>query len=218
MRLVRAVGAAVLVSALTIAVPAFGERPDRDNDRRHGHENHEREKPEKAHPGKQAPPERGHEPHRPERVEHAQPGPRHVEARRDEHVVRHVPEGPRHVEPRYEHRVVWQDRRARNWQYEHHTWVQRGGYHGYFIPRERYAVYFGPAHRFRVHTLPVIIVAGHPRFQYQGYWVSLVDPWPEHWAANWYEADDVYVAYAHDGYYMYNLRHPGVGVAVNISF
>jgi hypothetical protein len=25
------------------------------------------------------------------------------------------------------------------------------------------------------------------------------------------------VEYANDGYYMYNARHPGVGIAINIS-
>jgi hypothetical protein len=26
------------------------------------------------------------------------------------------------------------------------------------------------------------------------------------------------VDYVNDGYYMYNRRHPGVGIAVNVSF
>jgi hypothetical protein len=34
---------------------------------------------------------------------------------------------------------------------------------------------------------------------------------------NWYETDDVYVAYVDGGYYMYNSRHPGVAIAVSIS-
>jgi hypothetical protein len=46
----------------------------------------------------------------------------------------------------------------------------------------------------------------------------MVDPWPEHWAMNWYETDDVYVAYVNDGYYMYNVTRPGVALAVSISF
>jgi hypothetical protein len=46
----------------------------------------------------------------------------------------------------------------------------------------------------------------------------MVDPWPEYWARTWYETDDVYVDYVNDGYYMYNRRHPGVAIAVNVAF
>jgi len=38
------------------------------------------------------------------------------------------------------------------------------------------------------------------------------------WERTWYDTDDVYVDYVNDGYYMYNRRHPGVGIAVNVSF
>jgi hypothetical protein len=61
------------------------------------------------------------------------------------------------------------------------------------------------------------VVGGYPRFQYGGFWFSMVDPWPEYWAHNWYETDDVYVDYVNDGYYMYNRRHPGVAIAINVS-
>jgi hypothetical protein len=58
---------------------------------------------------------------------------------------------------------------------------------------------------------------GNPRFQYQGYWITLLDPWPQYWSSNWYDNDDVYIASGSDGYYMYNRRYPGVGIAINIS-
>ena len=45
---------------------------------------------------------------------------------------------------------------------------------------------------------------------------SLIDPWPGSWANNWYDTDDVYVSY-NNGYYMYNRRYPGIGIAVSIS-
>jgi len=61
-----------------------------------------------------------------------------------------------------------------------------------------------------------MLVGGFPRFQYGGYWFSVVDPWPGDWAENWYETDDVYVDYVNDGYYMYDTRYPGVAIAVNI--
>ncbi len=139
-----------------------------------------------------------------------EPPRRYEPARRAEPPRRALPPGQAK-------KIVWQDYRARGWQREHRTWVQRGGYHGYRIPHERYVMYCGPRHLFRVHTLPVVVVGGYPRFHYNGFWFSLVDPWPEFWGANWYETDDVYVEYVNDGYYLYNHRHPGVAIAINVS-
>jgi hypothetical protein len=112
--------------------------------------------------------------------------------------------------------TVWQQQRAHSWQSEHRTWQQRGGYVGYRIPDDRFRVYFGRNHGFRIHRLPMVVIGGYPRFQYGGYWFSLVDPWPEYWSNNWYENDDVYVDYFHDGYYLYNRRHPGNRIAINV--
>ena len=62
-----------------------------------------------------------------------------------------------------------------------------------------------------------MVVGGYPRFQYHGYWLSAVDPWPEYWGNDWYDNDDVYVTYVDNGYYLYNRRYPGVGIAISIS-
>ena len=115
-------------------------------------------------------------------------------------------------------RDVWQDHRAKHWQGEHRGWRERGGYRGYRIPQDRFRAHFGRAHCFRVHRNPIIVVNGYPRFQYVGFWFSLVDPWPEYWSRTWYETDDVYVDYVNDGYYLYNRRDPKVAIAVNVSF
>jgi hypothetical protein len=62
-----------------------------------------------------------------------------------------------------------------------------------------------------------VIVGGYPRFQYDGLWFSLVDPWPEYWSDDWYENDDVYIAYSGDGYYLYDTRYPQDRIAVTLS-
>jgi hypothetical protein len=119
------------------------------------------------------------------------------------------------VQPR-EKRGVWQQHRARSWQAEHRTWKQRGGYDGYRIPQNHYRSYFGRDHRFRIYRRALVMYEGYPCFQYNGFWFSLVDPWPEYWSDNWYEKDDVYIIYSDDGYYLYNRRHPEAGVTINV--
>lgn len=108
--------------------------------------------------------------------------------------------------------------RARSWEQEHRGWRDRGGYNGYRIPDERFRQYFGRDHFFRIGRLPLVFVGGYPRFQYDGYWVTCLDPWPESWSEDWYQNDDVYLEYNGDGYYLFNRNHPGVGLAVTVSF
>jgi hypothetical protein len=113
----------------------------------------------------------------------------------------------------------WQQHRSNNWSSEHRTWEQRGGYNGYRIPDAYYGNYYGQNHWFRVYNQPFMVVGGFPRFQYGGYWFSVVDPYPDYWGNDWYQTDDVYVAYYDNGYYMYNRSYPGrPGVAISISF
>jgi hypothetical protein len=113
--------------------------------------------------------------------------------------------------------TAWQKHRAQSWQSDHRSWQQRGGYHGYRIPYDRFRDAFGPDHGFRIYGRPFQVVGGYPRFQYGGYWFSVVDPWPGYWANNWYDTDDVYVTYVDNGYYLYNRRYPSVGIAISIS-
>ena len=113
--------------------------------------------------------------------------------------------------------VAWQGHESHNWQSDHRSWQQRGGYNGYRIPDNRYNGYFGPSHGFVIYNQPYMVVGGFPRFQYNGYWFTLVDPWPSNWSNNWYQTDDVYVVYANNGYYMYDQRYPSVGIAISVS-
>jgi hypothetical protein len=138
------------------------------------------------------------------------PQQRSQEARSNEHSQR-APE-QQHLQ-----QSAWQQHRSGNWQSDHRTWQQRGGYNGYRIPEDRFRGYFGQGHGFRIAGLPFLVVGGYPRFQYDGYWFSMVDPYPGNWAANWYDTDDVYVGYVNNGYYLYNRRYPGVGLAISVS-
>jgi hypothetical protein len=56
---------------------------------------------------------------------------------------------------------------------------------------------------------------GYPRFAYGGYSFLLVDPFPGGWAPNWYDSDNLYITY-NNGYYLYDSRYPGFGLAITV--
>ncbi len=113
--------------------------------------------------------------------------------------------------------AAWQQHRSQNWDSDHRSWQQRGGYNGYRIPDDRFRGSFGQDHEFRISGLPFLVVGGYPRFQYEGFWFSMVDPWPQAWTSNWYDTDDVYVLYVDNGYYLFDRRYPNIGMAISIS-
>jgi hypothetical protein len=55
-----------------------------------------------------------------------------------------------------------------------------------------------------------VIVQGQPQFQYSGYNFQLVDAWPE----GWEYTDDCYIDYLDGEYFLFDLLHPGVRIAV----
>ena len=110
---------------------------------------------------------------------------------------------------------TWQQHGDQNWDRDHRTWAQRGGYGGYYIPQNTYDLSFGNQHWFRMNGEPTIY-EGYPRFSYGGFWFMLVDPWPGSWAENWYALDDVYIEYD-NGYYLCNRAYPGIRLAVIVS-
>jgi len=76
------------------------------------------------------------------------------------------------------------------------------------IPDERFHSNFGRSHTFTVQRTTV--VEGRPGFVYGGYSFVLVDAWP----ADWSYSDDCYVEYVDGDYFLFNLLHPGVRVAL----
>ncbi len=123
-----------------------------------------------------------------------------------------VPQAPAQV------RNGFQQTRATSWTTQHQTWQQRGGYNGYRVPQSRFSLYFGAGHFFHIGGLPLLFVGGYPRFQYDGYWITVMDPWPDTWAPDWYETDNLYVDWVGDGYYLFDSNYPGMGLAVTITF
>jgi hypothetical protein len=70
--------------------------------------------------------------------------------------------------------------------------------------------HFGHEHHFAIHH--VTVVEGHPRFTYGGYTFAIMQPWPAGWSYN----DDCYIDYVDGAYYLFDLRHPGVRIAVTV--
>ena len=75
------------------------------------------------------------------------------------------------------------------------------------IPDDKFREHFGRGHSFNAKT---VIVQGRPQFQYSGYSFELVDVWP----ADWAYTDDCYIDYIDGEYFLFDLLHPGVRIAV----
>jgi len=92
---------------------------------------------------------------------------------------------------------------------EHNTAQAHGGNRGGgHIPEEKFHSSFGRQHTFVVNRPTV--VGGQPQFVYGGYTFNMIDAWP----ADWSYSDQVYVDYVDGQYFLYDLAHPGVTVAI----
>jgi hypothetical protein len=230
-----AIGSAAILSVLLgVAAPAYAGQE-------HGDEKQAQSRPQQS-SHEQARPQQQAQPQQQQRgaqssgqQQHAQQPQRQTQAQPQQQQSRQAQRGPQQQQQQQRagqnnqpqqrnqnqhgaQQSAWQQHRAGNWQTDHRTWQQRGGYNGYRIPDDRFRVSFGAGHGFRISSLPFQLVGGFPRFQYGGYWFSVVDPWPAYWGDSWYDNDDVYVSYVDNGYYLYNRRYPGVGLAISVSF
>ncbi len=84
------------------------------------------------------------------------------------------------------------------------------GHHYGRISDEHYRAHFGRDHSFRM--MRPRKIKGYNRFQYNGYWFGYNQPWPSNWGRN----DNVYVEYSGGGYYLYNPRHSGIRITLNL--
>jgi hypothetical protein len=86
--------------------------------------------------------------------------------------------------------------------------AQRADQRGGRIPDDKFRAHFGRQHTFVVNH--PTIVGGQPRFQYGGYSFTIVDVWP----AGWAYTDQCYIDYIDGEYFLFDLAHPGVQVAL----
>jgi Ni/Co efflux regulator RcnB len=78
------------------------------------------------------------------------------------------------------------------------------------IADEHFRSRFGRDHHFAVRH--VTVVGGERRFAYGGYNFAFGQPWP----SGWRYTDDCYIDFVDGAYYLFNVRHPGVRIAVNV--
>ena len=100
-----------------------------------------------------------------------------------------------------------QGREMKPAQQEGHAGPARKSAH---IPDEKFHAQFGREHHFAVRR--PVMVEGAPGFFYGGYSFVLVDAWPAEWAYD----DDCYVDYVDGEYFLFDLRHPGVRIALMV--
>jgi hypothetical protein len=90
---------------------------------------------------------------------------------------------------------------------QHSEMRGNNGRKGGHIPDDRFRAQFGREHRFNARS---VIVRGRPQFQYGGYNFEYVDAWPSDWS----DSDDYYIDYIDGDYYLIDLVHPGIRLAL----
>jgi len=217
MKIIGITSTALLALLLGLPAPAYAQHEQQGE--KQDHPAQQQGKPEQARPAQQHAQQQQQNQNK-QTQQHAQQQQRDQNKQAQQHAQQQQRGKERPQRTQEQQRVqqsAWQQHRSQHWDSDHRSWQQRGGYHGYRIPDDRYRGYFGPDHGFRIYGLPFLVVGGYPRFQYNGFWFSLVDPWPEYWANDWYDTDDVYVMYVDNGYYLFNRRYPNVGIAISIA-
>ena len=126
---------------------------------------------------------------------------RRQEPRQNEHQMKQQQEQERKMDKQQEKMERQQEARPQGQPQggERHAGNQR------HIPDNDFHAHFGREHRFAPGRLQVS--SGRPQFRYSGYMFELVEVWPADWA---YDADDYYIDYFGDEYYLCSFSHPEI--------
>lgn len=80
------------------------------------------------------------------------------------------------------------------------------------IPDPQFKAHFGRPHPFTIKRVirTTTIVPNQTRFVYSGYTFIFLDPWPTVWLLT----DDCYIDYVDEEYFLFDVFHPGIRVAL----
>jgi len=138
--------------------------------------------------------------------------PQHAQKSESQHAQRSEQQHPQKAETQRAQRS--ETRQARSTDNNHGNNGYRGngnnGNHYGRISDANYHEHFGRDHSF--HMMRPQFIGGYNRFQCGGYWFGFNVGWPYGWSYN----DDVYVEYIDGGYFMYDLRHPGIHLRLSL--
>ena len=83
------------------------------------------------------------------------------------------------------------------------------------IPDQKFKASFGHQHRFAARQViqTTTVVAGQTQFVYSGFTFIILDPWP----SDWLYTDDCYIDYEDDDYFLVDLLHPGIRIALFVQ-
>jgi hypothetical protein len=211
----RVISIAVLFLLLGAAIPAFAQKG-------------EEEKPgggEKAQPAQhQAQPQHEQKAQPEQRAQKAQPQQGAQKAQPEQRAQKAQPQqGAQKAQPEQRAEKAQPQQRAQKAQPQRAQQAKQSGgqqpqavasksgaSHYGRISDASYRSHFGRGHSF--HMGHPQMIEGYNRFQYGGYWFGFNEGWPVGWDYN----DDFYVEYIDGVYYMFNLRHPGFRLTLNI--
>jgi hypothetical protein len=194
MRTLGALATATLLLLFLAAAPAYSQDRDQANPNQQQEEKNKdkatkpdrKAKPDEAKPGQDRPASR--------------PDDRKNDERRVEDPKQNENRQPEAARPE-EQRPTSEMNRGN----EHQAQGQRGKR----IPDDKFRASFGRQHAFHVRR-EQFVNNPQPVVAYGGYSFQLVTAWPVDWGFD----DDVYVDYVDDGYYLFDLLHPGIRIAV----
>jgi hypothetical protein len=153
-------------------------------------------------------PARAQEEH-PQEAKPAEGAPHDQETKPSEEAKPPKDEKPKENAPRDNNRQSQTEGRTETrTQTESKTTVQHGRAENGRIPDADFHAHFGREHHFHVGHPQV--VNGQSRFQYGGYSFTFVEAWPVGWGYD----DDFFIDFIDGQYYLIDLRHPEVRLAL----
>jgi hypothetical protein len=204
----RVISTAVLFLLLGTTIPAFAQKGEEEKGGGGGkaQQAQHQQQPQHAEQAKQQPQHAQQAQHQqqPQHVEQAKQQPQHAQQAQHQQQPQQAKQ-EQHQQPQRAQQVQHQ-------QQPQTVASNRGnnGNHYGRIPDDRYRSHFGHEHSF--HMMRPQMIGGYNRFQYGGYWFGFNEGWPMGWDYN----DDVYVVFVDGAYYLYDLRHPGIRITLNL--